>query len=491
MVILRDLSERSHGACIIFFEMRLICRGCVLVILMKSYSITQFGGNDNDREEWMVDGFREVIQYCGFTDLGYSGTPYTWDNRRENGHNIKVRLDWALVDDNMLDLFSDSVVVHVQTAESDHCAIKIELKQFGMIQNQGRARPFRYENMWRRHPSYEDVVASSWGDGCRSLMDVNANLGSMQRVLRQWDKNKFGSVRNELKLLRSCLEVLRGLSLRRGPTKEERDTARRVTELLAREESMEKQRSRVDWLREGDRNTGYFQAKAKQHTRRNKITSLKHADGPLCLQQHDFEAMAVEFYHQLFTVQGNTSPDEVVRFVPHKVTKDMNNCLCVPFTTTEVEKALFAMKPNKSPDPDGFTAGFYQRQWPLVNEDICYAVLDFLNGGDMPEVVNNTILILIPKVKNPQDLTQFRPIALCNVLYKICSKVITNRLLGFLDDIISEEQSAFVPGRLITDNVLIAYESIHYLKNKRGKTSVCAVKLDMAKAYDRVEWIYL
>jgi hypothetical protein len=122
---------------------------------------------------------------------------------------------------------------------------------------------------------------------------------------------------------------------------------------------------------------------------------------------------------------------------------------------------------------------------------ITSAVLDFLNGGAMPEAINQTTIVLIPKVKNQQDVKQFRPISLCNVIYKLCSEVLANRLRGFLDDIISEEQSAFVPGILITDNILIAYECTHYLKRKKGKIGACAIKLDMAKAYDQVEWIFL
>lgn len=108
----------------------------------------------------------------------------------------------------------------------------------------------------------------------------------------------------------------------------------------------------------------------------------------------------------------------------------------------------------------------------------------------MPEVCNVTIL-LIPKMKPPQELSHNRPISLCNVLYKICSKVIAKRQRTILDEIIFDEQISFVPGRLISDNVIMAYECIHYLKRKKGKLGACAVKLDMEKVYNRVEQCYL
>ena len=99
---------------------------------------------------------------------------------------------------------------------------------------------------------------------------------------------------------------------------------------------------------------------------------------------------------------------------------------------------------------------------------------------------------MIPKVKNPERVSEFRPISLCNVIYKIVSKVIANRLKPMLNKIISKTQSAFVAERLITDNILIAYESLHHMKTScTGKTGFMALKLDMSKAYDRVEWVFL
>lgn len=252
-----------------------------------------------------------------------------------------------------------------------------------------------------------------------------------------------------------------------------------------------KDRSRVDWLRAGDRNTGFFHAQSTARRTRNRISALEDANGVLCETKEAIHAVVQQFYTNLYSAQEELVVDEVLHHVPVKVTEQMNDRLMRPFSAEEIDKALFAMAPLKAPGEDGFNAGFYQRHWNLIREDVTRAVLNFLNGGHMPEVVNKTVIVLIPKVKNPRNITQYRPISLCNVIYKICSKVLANRLREILDEIISEEQSAFVPGRLITDNVIMAYECIHAMRRKKGKQGWCAVKIDMMKAYDHVEWEYL
>ena len=175
-----------------------------------------------------------------------------------------------------------------------------------------------------------------------------------------------------------------------------------------------------------------------------------------------------------------------------QITSDMNKSLLHPVTSAEIQDALFQMLPTKSPGPDGINALFYQKFWHIIGNDASVAIFEFLQSGNLLKSINYTHITLILKVKAPDTMTQFRPISLYNVLYKIISKVLANHLKSVLDHVISGSQSAFVPGRLITDNFLVAFEALHYLKTKRqGQSTHMVVKLDMSKTYDRVEWIFL
>ena len=139
----------------------------------------------------------------------------------------------------------------------------------------------------------------------------------------------------------------------------------------------------------------------------------------------------------------------------------MNNRLSADFKAWEIHEVVKQMAPLKAPGPDGMPPIFFQNFWPLVGDEGTASILIFLNTTTFFCHLNRTFISLIPKVKNPELVSEFRPISLCNILYKIFSKVLANRLKKVLPTLITEHQSAFTKSRLISDNIWVAFESLH------------------------------
>lgn len=176
----------------------------------------------------------------------------------------------------------------------------------------------------------------------------------------------------------------------------------------------------------------------------------------------------------------------------NQVTEEQNLKLMLPVTSDEVKRAVFSMYPEKAPGYDGLNPCFYQAYWTIVGADVVEFCRSFLEKGELPEGVNRTVVCLIPKITQPTSMTDLRPISLCTVLFRILSKVMANRLKECLPSLISENQSAFVEGRLLTNNALVAFELNHHIKRKtQGRRGIAGLKLDISKAYDRLEWPFL
>lgn len=178
------------------------------------------------------------------------------------------------------------------------------------------------------------------------------------------------------------------------------------------------------------------------------------------------EQTVESYFSQLFKT-NDTEWNQVTSCISRRVSEAQNQVLISEVEEHEVKSALFSMHPEKTPGPDGMTPGFYKKCWHIVKTDVISTVRRFFSSGVLDDQLKGTNIALIPKKSNPLLMTDIRPISLCNVVYKIISKVMTNGLKSVIDSLISEMQSAFIPGRLITDNIMVTFEVMHYMKRKK------------------------
>ena len=180
------------------------------------------------------------------------------------------------------------------------------------------------------------------------------------------------------------------------------------------------QRLRLLWARQRDKNTKYFHSCAMKRYRKNLIEGVSNWKAHL----EEIAPVFVSYFNTLFSSSGHNGFARVLEFVPNVITDEMNSSLSRAFDASEVQVALQQMASLKAPGLDGMPPPpFYQHFWGTVNHDVTSSILMWLNSGTLPTPLNHTFITPIPKTNSPEHVHQYRPISLCNVLYKIFSKV--------------------------------------------------------------------
>jgi hypothetical protein len=260
----------------------------------------------------------------------------------------------------------------------------------------------------------------------------------------------------------------------------------------AQEEILWKQKSCVQWLKEGERNTKFFHRSVMQRRHSNRITHLTSDTGEHLHAHEDIATTLTNYYRDLLTepsLNRSEAIAKITQHVPSLVTQEQNATLLRPITIEEVDQALQDTPKRKAPGPDGFTSDFFHHCWPIIRKEVWEIIEDSRATGQVLQALNTTFLTLLPKEGQAHHPKQFRPIALCNVIYKLLTKVIARRLKPILPTIISPEQSGYIEGRQILDSVILVHEVIHSLQ--KTKTPGMLLKLDLSKAFDKISWAYM
>ncbi|RVW46561.1 LINE-1 reverse transcriptase-like [Vitis vinifera] len=400
--------------------------------------------------------FAQIVDDLELLDLPLQGGVFSWSGGRDN--QSWARLDRYLVTQNWLDKFCGVVQCRLPRPTSDH--FPILLKGGGLRRGPS---PFRFENMWLKVDGFKDLLRE-WWQGTVVSGKASFRLASKLKVLKQkikeWNREVFGRLEVNKNLALQQVEFWDRVESERSLSVSETEMKKEAKETFKKwvllEETHWRQVSRESWLKEGDKNTGFFHRMANAHRRNNSLDKIK-INGVWRVEEQEVREGIVQNFQQLLTEEPSWKADIEGLHLP-----SLNSCeaegLEVPFTVEEIHSALLDMNGDKAPGPDGFTGAFWQTCWDFVKEEIIDLFKEFFVQKSFAKSLNTTFLVLIPKKGGAEDLGDFRPISLLGGLYKLVAKVLANRLKKVLG---------------------------------KRKEKGLIYKLDIEKAYDSINWNFL
>ncbi|XP_021996129.1 uncharacterized protein LOC110893325 [Helianthus annuus] len=434
--------------------------------------------------------FQECVDNIEVVDINCMGIHFTWSQKPKNGVGLLKKLDRVMGNTSFIAEFPSSVAIFKPYRLSDHCPCILSFPNAARL----KPRSFKFANFLVFKPQFQEIVKSNWTTNVNGVHQFNVvkKLRLLKRPLRSL-LFKQGNLHKKVEKLRSDLDLLQQKIDQNNVNAELRAAeiviSRDLQEALLDEERFLKQKSKVDWLSAGDMNSAFFHSSLKMKNHYSRIEAIKDSDGNLYEGDTVFHPF-VKHYEKFFGSQGDTSLTPAPDLFSKRLSPQVAHHMIRQVSPKEVKRAMFGIGIDKAPGPDGYTAAFFKSAWPIVGNDVTCAIIDFFETGNLLRELNHTNIVLIPKSPTPSTVTDYRPIACCNVLYKCISKIVADRIKGALNDIVSINQSAFVPGRRISDNILLTQELMHNYHRNVGPPR-CAFKVDIQKAYDTVDWRFL
>ncbi|KAJ0826227.1 putative RNA-directed DNA polymerase [Helianthus annuus] len=430
--------------------------------------------------------FNEFIAQANLLEFDMKGFRFTCS--RENGKKPS-KLDRIMVCSEFFNRWSSVVLRALSFLYSDHCPLILEVgdKNFG-------PKPFRVFDVWMGKDGFCEAVelaassSSISGPPDRRLTEKFANI---RRALKEWRDNyskkeseEVSCALEEVEKLESCLEV-RDLS-------EEEDwvlaeNRKVILDAELRKCSEAKQRARVKWASEGDANTKFFHSLVNQRKASNNIPGLI-IDGRWESKPTKVKKEIMSFFRNRFREEWVDRPQVDCEGTRVLGEADKTS-LTQRFSVEEIKAAVSECGSDKSPGPDGLNFGFIKKFWHLFEKDFIKVFDSFFINGVFSMGCGSSFITLVPKIKDPVELKNYRPINLIGVISKVVSMVLANRLKKVIGSVVSESQSAFLEGNYILDGPLIVNEILRW--GNKFKKKGFFFKIDFEKAYDNVNWNFL
>lgn len=434
--------------------------------------------------------FRDFLFKAGLVDLGFKGPAFTWTNKQHASSAIFERLDRAVASAQWNQLFPHAYVNHMPRVHSDHAAILLRTNNKPLPK-----KNFKIENWWFNTPGFTEAWEGSWKGTCS--MPWQNRIGEMTRHMHTWAKNQ-PTPQNRMNYIQHCLYHHQ---LQHPSMQDPRTEDWLVGEFHQAERDLEdywRQRSRIQWHCEGDRNTTFFHTIATSRRRKNMITQIHTDSGSVVTDESAIRREFVSYFKSLYCPIQPHEPSQQEEFfhtfdgllIP-QIPLHSHSSLQKPPCMEEVRNTLFQMGPDKAPGPDGVTAGFLQRHWSLFSTDLTHAIGEVFLSQKAPVNWLHSQIVLIPKTDEPKTPRDYRPITIGNIIYRLLMKIIANRLQPYMAELISNNQTAFIRGRNIADNTVLVREILHSFQSKSYTEQSFLLKADITKAFDTVRWSFV